>query len=245
MGSPDVSRDSDARPAPPSGGFDAGLALASLYDRLNKLESRSAAPSAAPKKAFYESQLFSTVLSGVLLALFGFFLTGRLSQSAKEREINTTNAAQMQNLLVKISTGTAQEAEAAAISLTTFGQYSIPPLIANLQYGPERALAAERGLMALALTESTPVCDNHRKVLDNRTRRYTAQSHTVVIRIMGAASCRSAMPTLQRYDSLLARADADTIAFAQYQQMVRDATPSNVTTSREELKSTLELLDDR
>jgi hypothetical protein len=89
------------------------------------------------------------------------------------------------------------------------------------------------------------VCDNLRKVLDNRTRRYTAQSHTVVIRIMGAASCRSAMPTLQRYDSLLARADADTIAFAQYQQMVRDATPSNVTTSREELKSTLELLDDR
>ena len=164
MGSPDVPRDSDARPAPPTGSFDASLAMASLYDRLNKLEGRSAAP---PKKSWYDSQLFSTVLSGVLLARFGFFLTGRLSQSAKEREINTTNAAQMQNLLVKISTGTAQEAEAAAISLTTFGQYSIPPLIANLQYGPERALAAERGLMALALTESTAVCDNLRKVLDN------------------------------------------------------------------------------
>jgi hypothetical protein len=185
------------------------------------------------------------VLSGVLLAVFGFFLTGRLSQSAKERELNTSNAGQMQSLLVKISTGTAQEAEAAAISLTTFGQYSIPPLIANLQYGPERSLAAERGLMALALTESTAVCDKLRSVLDNRTRRYTAQSHTVVIRIMGAAACRTTLPTLQRYDSLLAQADADTIAFARYQQMVRDATPSNVAESREELRNTLEMLHAR
>jgi hypothetical protein len=62
---------------------------------------------------------------------------------------------------------------------------------------------------------------------------------------MGAASCRTAKPTLKRYDSLLARADQDTIAFAQYQQMVRDATPSNVTTSRDELKSTLEMLNGR
>ena len=239
MDSPEVPRDPDARPAAsPSGGFDASLALASLYDRLNKLEGKTS----SPKKAWYDSQLFSTVLSGVLLALFGFFLTGRLSQSAKERELNTSNAAQMQGLLVKISTGTAQEAEAAAVSLTTFGQYSIPPLIANLQYGPERSLAAERGLMALALTESTAVCDRLRSVLDNRTRRYTAQSHTVAIRIMGAAACRTTLPTLQRYDSLLAQADADTLAFARYQQMVRDATPSNVAESREELRNTLEML---
>ena len=242
MKSTEPPREPDAAKGAAQGeGFDASLALASLFDRLNKLEgSRS-----SPKKAWYDSQLFSTVLSGVLLALFGFFLTGRLSQSAKERELNTTNAAQMQALLVKISTGTAQEAEAAAISLTTFGRYSIPPLIANLQYGPERSLAAERGLMAVALTDSTAVCETLRSVLDNRTRRYTAQSHTVAIRIMGAAACRTALPTLERYDSLLARADADTIAFARYEQMVRDATPSNVSESRRELRNTLEMLHAR
>jgi hypothetical protein len=242
MDSARTTPETNAAPAPPpSTAFDSGLALAALYDRLNKLESNRP----APKKAWYDAPVLSTVLSGVVLAVFGYFLTGRLSQSATERQLNTTNAAQMQNLLVTISTGTAQQAEAAAISLTTFGRYSIAPLIANLQYGPERAIAAERGLITLALTDSTAVCDNLRSVLDNRTRRYTAQSHTVVIRILGTVGCRNALPTLARYDSLLAKADADTIAFNQYRQYVRDATMMNVEDSRRELDSTFVTLGGR
>ena len=63
MDSPEVPRDPDARPAaPPSGGFDASLALASLYDRLNKLEGKTS----SPKKGWYDSQLFSTVLGAIL-----------------------------------------------------------------------------------------------------------------------------------------------------------------------------------
>jgi hypothetical protein len=189
---------------------------------------------------WYNSELFSTVLSGVILAVFGYMLTGRLEQSTKERELRTTNATEMQALLVKISTGSAEEADAAAVSLTTFGRYSIPPLIANLQSGPERALAAEHGLVALALTDSAEVCDRLGTVLDNRTQRYTAQSQTAVIRILGAVPCGAKqLPVLERYDDLLKNADADSTGLRVYQEAVLNGTPSNVSESRRELTRTL------
>lgn len=204
----------------------------------------SSSSSTAATEHWYNSELFSTVLAGVILAVFGYALTGRLEQSAKERELNTTNAKEMQELLVKISNGSAEEADAAAVSLTTFGRYSIPPLIANLQYGPERALAAEHGLVALALTDSTDVCDRLGAVLDNRTQRYTAQSQTAVIRILGDVPCGPKQLTaLQRYDELLERADADSVGLRAYQDAVRNGTPSNVTESRQELTRTFKILN--
>src|SRR5258708_28633630 len=151
---------------PGAAGDGAAAEIASLRQRLDKLEKGG--------KPWYDSQLFSTVLSGVILAAFGFFLTGRLEQAAKERELNIQSAKDMQELLVKISTGSRDEAEAAAVSLTTYGRYSIPPLIENLQYGPVRALAAERGLRALALTNAKDVCGELKTVLENRTQLYTA-----------------------------------------------------------------------
>jgi hypothetical protein len=193
---------------------------------------------------WYSSELVSTVLSGVILAAFGYALTGRLEQSAKERELNTTNAKEMQELLVKISTGSVDEADAAAVSLSTFGRYAIPPLIANLQYGPERALAAEHGLVALALTDSADVCDRLATVLDNRSQRYTAQSQTTVIRIIGAVPCGAKqVPPLERYADLLKRADADSLGLRVYQDAVRNATQSNVGEARQELTKTFKMLD--
>ena len=218
--------------------LDATLVVASIHDRLRRLETGTK----EIQGHWYNSKIFSDVLAGVILAVFGYFLTVRFEQSAKERELNTANATEMQGLLVKISTGTAPEAEAAAVSLTTFGRYSIPPLIANLQYGPERALAAERGLTTLALTNAPDVCANLERVLENRTQRYSAQSHTAVIRIIGTVECLSAIPAMKRYESILNRAHADTVALRAYQQVVRDATASNVTQAMGELANSLRLL---
>jgi hypothetical protein len=225
--------------APPSG-FDAALELSVIYDRLRKLETGAK----EKKDQWYNSQLFSSVLSGVILAAFGFFLTGRLEQASKERELNIQSAKDMQELLVKISTGSRDEAEAAAVSLTTFGQYAIPPLIENLQYGPERALAAERGLQALALTDAGNLCSNLGAVLENRTQRYTAASHTAVIRILGAADCKdkTQIQTLREYADFIKRADAGGQGLTAYQQSVRDATASNVTQAKLELTNTFRLL---
>jgi hypothetical protein len=221
-----------------NGVFDAALEVATIYDRLRKLESGAK----EKRDHWYDSTLFSTILSGVILAVFGFFLTGRLEQAAKERELSIQSAKEMQELLVKISTGSREEAEAAAVSLTTYGPYSIPPLIENLQYGPERALAAERGLEALVLTNAEEVCRDLETVLKNRTQLYTSASHASVIRILGMADCTKAIPAVQEYADLIKRADSGGQGLSEYQRAVRDATPSNVTQVKQELKNTFELL---
>jgi hypothetical protein len=222
----------------PSEEFNAALAVAAIYDRMNKLETGGN----NKKDHWYSSQLFSSILSGVILAAFGFFLTGRLEQASKERELTITSAKEMQELLVKISTGTKDEAEAAALSMTTYGQYSISPLIENLQYGPERASAAERGLRALVLTDPKNLCSILSSVLENRTQLYTAASHSAVIRILGAGSCTEAISVLRQYADLIKRADAGGQGLTDYQQVVLNATPSNVTQTKQDLQNTFRLL---
>jgi hypothetical protein len=231
---------SSERSRQPATAFNSALELAALYDRLRKLEGDAK----GKKDHWYNSQLLSSVLSGVILAVFGFALTGRLEQAAKERELNVTSAKDMQELLVTISTGKPDEAEAAALTLTTYGRYSIPPLIENLQYGPERALPAEHGLQALALTVPAELCSTLGTVLQNRTQRFTAASHTAVIRIMGTAGCTAKSQTqiLLEYAGLIKRADLGGQGLTDYQQTVRDATLSNVTQSKQELVHTLRLL---
>jgi hypothetical protein len=219
------------------GSFGAAVEVAAIYDRLRRLESGVN----TSRGHWYDSQLFSSVLSGIILAVFGLFLTGRIEQAAKERELNIQSAKEMQELLVKISNGNADEAEAAALSLTTYGRYSIPPLIENLQYA-QRAIAAERGLQALALTNGEELCVNLTAVLDNRTQRYTAGGHSAVIRILGAADCKRALPALRRYADMIKRVDTDPGGLAEYQRAVRDATPSNATQARKDLKDTFGLL---
>ncbi len=234
---------SNAAPDSPGGSgtgggpFDASLEVATIYERLRKLETSMR----EKEDHWYDSSLFSSVLSGIILAAFGFFLTGRLEQAAKERELNIQSAKEMQELLVKISVGSKDEAEAAAVSLTTYGRYSIPPLIENLQYA-QRAVAAEHGLQALALTNAKDLCDDLNTVLSNRTQRYTAAGHSAVIRILGAANCRKAIPALRQYADLIKRADAGAAGLAEYQQDVRDATASNVAQAKQDLMNTFRLL---
>ena len=208
--------------------------IASLRQRLDKLEKNG--------KPWYSSKLFSSVLSGVILAAFGFFLTGRLEQAAKERELNIQSAKEMQDLLVKISLGNHDEAEASALSLTTYGRYSIPPLIENLQYAPDRALAAEHALAALSLTDKEDVCNDLGTVLENRTQRYTAATHGAVIRILGAADCENAKTALLHYAELIRQADSGNDGLTRYQSLVRNATQTNVTQARDDLKNTFRLL---
>jgi hypothetical protein len=146
----------------------------------------------------------------------------------------------MQELLVKISTGNEDEAEAAAMSLTTYGRYSIPPLIENLQYA-QRAVAAEHGLQALALTDITDLCGELKSVLDNRTQRYTAPAHSAVIRILGGANCQEAKTTLMAYADLVKGADSQG-GLTAYQQAVKNATPGNAAQAKEDLTNTFRLL---
>lgn len=219
------------------GPFDTALEVAALYDRVRKLES----PGKEKSDHWYSSSLFSSVLSGIILAAFGFFLTGRLDQASKERSLNIQSAKDMQEMLLKLSTGSKDEAESGALALTVYGKYAIPPLVDNLQYA-QRAVAAEHALVAMALTNSQELCSNFSAVLETRTQRYTAAGNSAVIRILGAGDCRTAETSLRNYADLIKRADANPAGLAEFQQAVRDATPSNVADAKKDLLNTFKLL---
>lgn len=221
-----------------------GLAvqIAEMLDRLKALEEKAKKPE-QKEGHWYSSELFSSVLSGVILAVFAFFLTGRIEQSFQERQLNSSNAKDMEQVLVSLSKGDRDEAEASAIALSTYGRYAIPPLVDNLQFGAERALAAERGLKAVFLTDAKMLCTSMAEVLKNRTQLYNAASHAAVIRILGAAGCTSttAVTALTDYADLIKRADTPA-GLVEYQAAVLDATASNATQAKKDLQQTFKLL---
>jgi len=230
---------SDTRGFPAA--VDSALVISAIYDRLQKLESSPK----TKKDHWYDSQLISTVLSGIILALFGYFLTGQLEQAAKEREISVQSASDMQQVIAKFDTGTDEDSESAALALSAYGRYSIPILIEKLQ-DPAKVSAAEDGLKVLALTTPIDLCSALGSVLQNRTQLYTAASQNEVVDIMGAANCsgKPEIRALREFADLIERADTDTSGhgMADYKQAVRDATAGNVADAKVKLKNTLQLL---
>jgi hypothetical protein len=222
-----------------------GLAvqLADMLDRLKALEEKAKKPEPKESGHWYSSELFSSVLSGVILAVFAFFLTGRIEQSFQERQLNSSNAKDMEQVLESLSKGDRDVAEASAIALSTYGRYAIPPLVDNLQFGAERSLAAERGLKAVVLTDAPVLCSSLTEVLKNRTQLYNAASHAAVIRILGAAGCasRTTIDSLTEYADLIRRADTPD-GLLEYQAVVLNATASNVTQAKKDLQQTFKLL---
>ncbi len=228
------------KPDPASVGL--AVQIADLLDRLKALEEKAKKPE-QKEGHWYSSELFSSVLSGVILAVFAFFLTGRIEKSFQERQLNSSNAKDMEQVLESLNKGDRDVAAASAIALSMYGRYAIPPLVDNLQFGPERSLAAERGLKAVVLTDAPILCTSLTEVLKNRTQLYNAASHAAVIRILGAAGCTSAttVTALKQYADLIKRAETPA-GFDEYGEVVLSATPSNLEQAKKDLQQTFKLL---
>ncbi len=187
--------------------------LRRLEDELKKLQPK--------RKDFWEklqaSSSLSSLISALLVVIVGYYLTGSVNNAIQRQQLQLSNVKEMRDLLAELDTADINQANAAAFTLSAFGRPAVPALMAALLSGGDvRAPAAERALRAIGLNDSEAVCGPARKVLDNRSGRFTWLAHLAAIRLLGDLECRGARVSVEAYAQALGqvRSPADVSAFA-------------------------------
>jgi len=195
----------------------AAEAAAAREARLGHLEQELKKLQPKRKDGWEKLQALTPLVSGLLVVIVGYFLTGSVNNAIQRQQLQLSNVKEMRDLLAQLDTADTSQAEAAAFTLSAFGRPAVPALMAALLSGGEvRAPAAERALRAIGLNDSEAVCVPARKVIDNRTGRFSWLAHLSAIRLLGDLECRGARASVEAYAQALGavRSPADVSAFA-------------------------------
>jgi hypothetical protein len=185
--------------------------------RLVRLEEAVAKLQPKRKDAWEKLQSVGTLASGVLVAVVGYFLTGSVNNALQRQQLQLSNVKEMRDLIGQLNTADADQADAAALTLSAFGRPAVPAVMGALVAGGEvRAPAAERALRAIGLDDPEAVCDPARKVIDNRTARFSWLAHLAALRLLGDLDCGGARESVEAYARALAgvRSADDLATFA-------------------------------
>lgn len=188
-----------------------------LEKRVDELETKTRALQPKKRDAWDKLQALGGILTALTTALVGYLLTGSVNQALEKRKLESTNVVQMRDLIKSFNSDKIEpgDAEAHALTLAAFGEFAVPTLTAALGTNTQaRALAAETGLMAVALHDRPFVCTTLTDILDNRTQRYTWLLHKRTVSILGKLDCGTkGERALERYLALVAHANtADGLA---------------------------------
>jgi len=171
-------------------------------ERLQSIEQKIAKLEKRPKDTWDKLQSVSALLSGLLVAIVGYFLTGMINRGMQERQFQFSSAKDMQELLARLNDPNVslENKQSTALVLAAFGKYAIDPLINLMQSGDaNRMVAAEGALRAIGHSDQQSLCRELRLVVDNRTRVFSWYTHRSAIRLMREAVCVSAVPSLNNY----------------------------------------------
>ncbi|WP_143135961.1 hypothetical protein [Burkholderia ubonensis] len=192
----------------------------SLEARLSALEKRLPATKDGWDKLGIFVSPFATILTGVVVALVSYCLTGRITNALERQKLQEVNITAMRDTLIKLNSADVSqtEAEASALALAAYGEYSVVPFITVLDSGGDvRGPAAMHGLRAAALVSHEAVCDRLAQVLDNRTQLYRWQTHRTTITLIGEIGCKgkAATTALNNYSDLVgcARTQSELTAY--------------------------------
>src|SRR5262249_15021800 len=158
--------------------------------------------SKGPKDNWDKLQALSPLITGVVLAAIGYFLTGSVNQAFQKSQLQFNYVKEMQELLGKLGDPktTPEEAKTTAVALAAFGSFSVAPLLNEIQSGElNRPAAGEYGLRVVALADPGNTCPVLGRVLENRSAAYNWLTHRAAIRILGSANCQTARSVLEHY----------------------------------------------
>jgi hypothetical protein len=212
-------------------------------DQLRKSEEARSQPKPKTKDIWDVVQILSGWLTPLTLALVGFYINSTLQKP----QLELSNAKEIQGLLAKLDAPdvTKDDADAAAVTMATFGSYAIGPLISVLQTGGDvRIPAAEKGLRIIGIANPEPVCDRLVAVLKNRTQLFSWVTQKSAIRLLGDLNCQMARPTLRNYQALVDQANtADGLARYEEGVRVEASIPLDLDVLKRELEITVKKLD--
>jgi hypothetical protein len=188
-----------------------------IDDRLAAIEKRLEGLKPSDKKDGWDKfEKFSSVLWPVITLLVSLFITGRIENALKERELHLENVKDMQELMQALDKADAGRAMSDALALGAHGRYAVAPMIQVLQAGVvDHRAAAVAGLRAAAAIDVAFVCQQLTGVIENRTRLYQLEVPESATQLLGDLNCTSAIPALQRYVVRLGRSTPADAPFTQ------------------------------
>jgi hypothetical protein len=181
------------------------------------------------------------LISGVVVAAVGYYLTGSVTNALNREQLNLSNVTEMRALLLSLQGPKPEEWQAAAFTLSAFGVPAVPPLISALTVGDEvRSPYIETALRGIGLSHPAAVCTPMTAVLDNHTGRFTWLMHKSAIRLIGDLECRDAVPVLRRYAAVIdkARAAGDVDLYSAMVDRSQTVTARTLDSIHEELTRT-------
>jgi hypothetical protein len=215
----------------------------------------AAAPPAAPKPtgppplspAWEKFKALSPLLQAFVTAVAGvgltWYLTGRVTNAIQMRQLELSNVKEMHDTFLRLETGdsTRETAHADALALASFRDYSIVPLLLVVERGQYYTEAAKAGLRAVALTDSTAVAKQLLRVVTNRSKAFSWQTHNAAIELLGELAWRAARPPLEAdWDSLgTGNAKAAMDRLTVWTSDVLPPTEDDITTIRASLQAAL------
>jgi hypothetical protein len=180
-----------------------------LSERLEKLESaadalppkgwRSRISAALGRGGKWMGPALPQLISSVVMLLLALWVKDSVDLAIKQQQLQLSYLAQMKAELVEMAKDEApqQAVERSAMLVAAFGKPAVMPLINELRHSGNRAVAGEAGLRALAFTDAESVCDILQRALQSPAPLFTAEGLMSAVRTLGAAGCRSALPTMR------------------------------------------------
>jgi hypothetical protein len=185
-----------------------------LAERVANLERVQANP---PKKKDFWDKLqatgISTFLSSALLAWMGFLLTGAVTSSIQQRQLELNSVEKMQSLIKELADPSVSE-NTATVDITTLAAFGEPsvPAFANLLISTDSHTMeiGDRGLRLVGSAHRDSVCAQLTSVLRNRSKAYSWRTFRRTINLVGDLNCQSSQPALKSIATSLASSDAFT-----------------------------------
>ena len=204
-------------------------------------------PSASQGKDFWDKlSALSTLLSGAVLAIVGYYLTDSVNTALRREEVQLTNVIEMRDLLLALQGEDPTQWQAAAFTLSAFGAPAAAPLITALTTADEvRGPHIESALRAVGFAAPDAVCGPMIRILANHSGHIRWLMHQSAIRLIGDLQCTDAERVLHRYQSVLDSAFAFGGVEA-YAKIVDPAVPPGafaLDRLNEELQRTLSIVE--
>ena len=139
------------------------------------------------------------LITSVVMLFLALWVKDSVDLAIKQQQLQLSYLAQMKAELVEMAKDDAPQTtvERSAMLVAAFGKPAVMPLINELRHGGNRAVGGEAGLRALAFTDAESVCDILQRALQSPAPLFTAEGLMAAVRTLGAAGCRSALPTLR------------------------------------------------
>lgn len=180
---------------------------AALQERLRKLE-KDLEKLKGPYQVEILKAILPPLISGLAILVAGYWLTGSVNNAFQKRQLQLSNAKEMQPLLRDFYAG-GVDLNSTALALSAFGEPAIIPLLYALDTGVDvRSAAAAEGLKAIGRMEPQPVCEQLSQVLQDRTGLFSWETHLQAIKLGGELKCQDFPEVLKEYNALLTPKEA-------------------------------------